>query len=162
MFFPVSVTVNRNPHGFSPSKWRRVMIQTHWVAARYPRSHKHTFSLRVMIDCPLQAIGLGFKQVEHLPANSNSRLFGGNSNWRGPIRFPINAQVIGEFLLFYYNGDSFTIECPTGSGTRKNLFEVAQELAARMIQLPGSLDAATFLKAGAPGKALVYRRDQSA
>jgi len=162
-------------------------------------------------------------KVEYLPAESNTGMFGGNSNWRGPIWFPINALIIRGLLLFHqYYGDNFTIECPTGSGNQMNLFEVAHELAdrmtriflrdgegrrpvyggakkfqedphwrdhilfyeyfhgdngaglgashqtgwtglvARMIQLFGYLDAATFLKVGAQTKALVYRRDQSA
>ena len=55
--------------------------------------------------------------MKYLPAESDSRLFGGNSNWRGPIWFPVNYMIVRslhEFSLYY--GDSFKVECPTGSG----------------------------------------------
>jgi hypothetical protein len=59
-------------------------------------------------------------------------MFGGNSNWRGPIWAPMNAMLFRALLQFYeYYGDNFKIECPTGSGKMMNLFEVAQELASR-------------------------------
>ena len=57
-------------------------------------------------------------------------MFGGNSNWRGPIWMPVNVLMIRALLQYYlYYGDSFKIECPTGSGRTMNLFEVSQELA---------------------------------
>jgi hypothetical protein len=60
-------------------------------------------------------------------------MFGGNSNWRGPVWFPINMLLIRALLnLYAYHGDEFTIECPTGSGRRLNLYEVAREIAARL------------------------------
>jgi hypothetical protein len=60
-------------------------------------------------------------------------MFGGNSNWRGPIWMPINALIIRALLQFYtYYGDNFRIECPTGSGRMMNLFEVSKEIAARL------------------------------
>ena len=56
-------------------------------------------------------------------------MFGGNSNWRGPIWMPMNALLIRALLHFYsYYGDSFRIECPTGSGKQMNLYEVAHEI----------------------------------
>jgi hypothetical protein len=74
--------------------------------------------------------------VEYLPAESNTGMFGGNSNWRGPIWFPMNALVIRGLLQFYtYYGDSFTVECPTGSGRQMTLFEVARELANRLTKI---------------------------
>ena len=61
-------------------------------------------------------------------------MFGGNSNWRGPVWFPVNLLIIRALLQHYrYYGDDFTIECPTGSGMQMTLFEVAQELARRLI-----------------------------
>jgi hypothetical protein len=74
-------------------------------------------------------------RVDYLPAESNSGMFGGNSNWRGPVWFPINALLIRALLQYYsYYGDSFKIECPTGSGKWMNLFEVSRELANRLIR----------------------------
>ncbi len=72
-------------------------------------------------------------RVDYLPAESNTGMFGGNSNWRGPIWMPVNALIIRALLSFYlYYGDSFRIECPTGSGKMMNLFEVAKEISDRL------------------------------
>jgi hypothetical protein len=66
-------------------------------------------------------------------------MFGGNSNWRGPVWFPVNIVIIRALLQFYlYYGDNFKIECPTGSGNMMNLFEVSHEIARRL--------SATFLR----------------
>jgi hypothetical protein len=60
-------------------------------------------------------------------------MFGGNSNWRGPVWMPVNVLLIRALLNFYlYYGDNFKIECPTGSGKLMNLFEVAKEIADRL------------------------------
>jgi hypothetical protein len=75
-------------------------------------------------------------RVDYLPAESNTGMFGGNSNWRGPIWMPVNVMLIRALLNFYlYYGDSFKIECPTGSGKLMNLFEVARELAQRLTRI---------------------------
>ncbi|MCU0959892.1 MAG: glucosidase [Pirellulaceae bacterium] len=75
-------------------------------------------------------------RVDYLPAESNSGMFGGNSNWRGPIWMPVNAMIIRALLNFYlYYGDSFKIECPTGSGRMMNLFEVSKEIADRLTRI---------------------------
>jgi hypothetical protein len=72
-------------------------------------------------------------RVDYLPAESHTGMFGGNSNWRGPVWMPVNAMIIRALLNFYlYYGDNFTIECPTGSGKLMNLFEVAREIAGRL------------------------------
>jgi hypothetical protein len=72
-------------------------------------------------------------QVPYLPAESDSGMFGGNSNWRGPIWFPMNALIIRALLnLYVAYGDAFTVECPTGSGVRLTLFEVAREISDRL------------------------------
>lgn len=63
-------------------------------------------------------------------------MFGGNSNWRGPIWMPVNALIIRALLSYYlYYGDNFKIECPTGSGKMMNLFEVSKEIAARLTRI---------------------------
>ena len=75
-------------------------------------------------------------RVDYLPAESNTGMFGGNSNWRGPIWMPVNAMIIRALLNFYlYYGDNFTIECPTGSGKMMNLFEVSKEIADRLSRI---------------------------
>jgi len=72
-------------------------------------------------------------QVSYLPAESDSGMFGGNSNWRGPIWFPMNALLIRALLQFYlYYGDNLKVECPTGSGHMMNLFEVGKEISRRL------------------------------
>jgi hypothetical protein len=71
--------------------------------------------------------------VAYEPAESTTGMFGGNSNWRGPVWMPVNALLIRSLLLlFQYYGDSFRVECPTGSGVEKNLYEVAQDISARL------------------------------
>jgi hypothetical protein len=78
--------------------------------------------------------------VDYEPAESRSGLFGGNSNWRGPIWFPINFLLIDALRKFHhYYGDQFTVECPVGSGTQLTLSQVADELSRRLasIFLPG-------------------------
>jgi hypothetical protein len=75
-------------------------------------------------------------RVEYLPAESDSGMFGGNSNWRGPIWFPMNALIIRALLQFYlYYGDDFRVECPTGSGQLLTLFEVAREITERLTRI---------------------------
>lgn len=75
-------------------------------------------------------------RVDYLPAESNTGMFGGNSNWRGPIWMPVNALITRALLTFYlYYGDNFKIECPTGSGRMMNLFEVAKEISDRLTRI---------------------------
>jgi hypothetical protein len=74
--------------------------------------------------------------ISYEPAESSSGLFGGNSNWRGPIWFPVNLLIIEALQKFhYYLGDSYRVECPTGSGKYMNLWEVANEIAHRLIRI---------------------------
>ncbi|HEX8891120.1 MAG TPA: hypothetical protein VF779_18375, partial [Pyrinomonadaceae bacterium] len=71
--------------------------------------------------------------IDYEPAESNTGLFGGNSNWRGPIWFPINYLIIESLQKFhYYFGDDFKVECPTGSSKMMNLWEVAAEISRRL------------------------------
>ena len=75
-------------------------------------------------------------RVGYLPAESDTGMFGGNSNWRGPIWMPVNALIIRALMHYYlYYGDNFKIECPTGSGNLMNLFEVAREIANRLTRI---------------------------
>ena len=87
-------------------------------------------------------------KVQYLPAESNTGLFGGNSNWRGPVWMPVNILIIRALLKLYsFYGDEFKIQCPTGSGRYMTLFEVAQEILRRQ--------AGTFLR-GTDGRRPVY------
>jgi hypothetical protein len=72
-------------------------------------------------------------RVKYLPAESDNGMFGGNSNWRGPVWMPMNVLLIRALMQFYlYYGDNFKIECPTGSGKWMNLFGVAREISDRL------------------------------
>jgi len=71
--------------------------------------------------------------VRYLPAESNTGMFGGNSNWRGPVWMPVNVLIIRALLnLYAFYGDDYKVECPTGSGKHLSLFEVSQELTRRL------------------------------
>ncbi|HUL72312.1 MAG TPA: hypothetical protein VLT86_04380 [Vicinamibacterales bacterium] len=75
-------------------------------------------------------------RVDYLPAESNTGMFGGNSNWRGPIWMPVNILLLRALQNFYlYYGDNFKIECPTGSGKQMNLFEVSREIGDRLTRI---------------------------
>jgi hypothetical protein len=87
-------------------------------------------------------------RVSYLPAESDTGMFGGNSNWRGPIWMPVNALIIRALLQYYaYYGNDFTVECPTGSGRQMNLYQVAEEISRRLANI--------FLK-GKDGRRPVY------
>ena len=93
--------------------------------SRYHAEHPYVFTVE----------GREYR-VEYLPAESDSGLFGGNSNWRGPIWMPVNVLIIRALMHYYsYYGDNFKIECPTGSGNSMNLFEVAREIANRLTRI---------------------------
>ncbi|MBM3985919.1 MAG: hypothetical protein FJ296_09565 [Planctomycetes bacterium] len=86
--------------------------------------------------------------VRYVPAESDTGMFGGNSNWRGPVWMPVNALIIRALLnLYAFYGDELTVECPTGSGRRMNLHQVAHEIERRL--------ASTFLR-GPDGRRPVY------
>jgi hypothetical protein len=75
-------------------------------------------------------------RVAYVPAESDTGMFGGNSNWRGPVWMPTNVLLVRALLhLYEFYGDSFKVECPTGSGRMMNLFEVAREIANRLISI---------------------------
>ena len=98
--------------------------------SRYHLDHPFTFR-----------VGHDEYKVQYLPAESNTGMFGGNSNWRGPVWMPVNVLIVRALLNLYpFYGDDFKVECPTGSGTQMTLFEVAQEISRRL--------ATTFLRDG--------------
>jgi hypothetical protein len=75
-------------------------------------------------------------RVDYEPAESSTGLFGGNSNWRGPIWFPVNYLLIESLQKFhFFLGDNFKVECPTGSGKMMNLWDVAGEMSQRLINI---------------------------
>jgi hypothetical protein len=75
-------------------------------------------------------------RVSYLPAESDSGMFGGNSNWRGPIWMPVNGLIVRALLQYYaYYGDGFTVECPTGSGRQMTLYQVAEDLSRRLASM---------------------------
>ncbi len=93
--------------------------------SRYHAEHPYVFNVS----------GQDFR-VSYLPAESDTGIFGGNSNWRGPVWMPVNALIIRALMSFYlYYGDNFKIECPTGSGHQMNLFEVSREIAHRLTSI---------------------------
>jgi hypothetical protein len=76
------------------------------------------------------------RRVEYDPGESSTGLFGGNSNWRGPIWFPVNYLLVESLQKFHhYYGDDFTIECPAGSGTMMTIAEAAGELSRRLTRI---------------------------
>ncbi|MFG3257400.1 glucosidase [Streptomyces sp. NPDC048172] len=93
--------------------------------SRYHAAHPYTF----------EADGRQLR-VGYLPAESDSGMFGGNSNWRGPVWYPVNALLVRALLNLYgFYGDGLTVECPTGSGNRMTLYEVARELSSRLTRI---------------------------
>ncbi len=91
--------------------------------SRYHKDHPYTLELDGTTH-----------SVDYEPAESRSGLFGGNSNWRGPIWFPVNYLLVHALRRFHqYYGDSFKVECPARSGRMANLDEVADEIARRLV-----------------------------
>jgi len=75
-------------------------------------------------------------RVDYVPAESNNGMFGGNSNWRGPVWMPVNGLIIRALMnLYQFYGDEFKVECPTGSGKFMNLYEVAREISRRLTSI---------------------------
>jgi len=114
-------------------------LSPHGIRALSRVHDKHPFVFRV---------GNQDYTVSYLPAESDTGMFGGNSNWRGPIWMPVNGLIIRALLhYFMYYGKDFKVECPTGSGRLMNLYEVAEDLARRL--------AGIFLRDGS-GRRPVY------
>ena len=93
--------------------------------SRYHLEHPYTLT-----------VGGTEHRVNYEPAESSTELFGGNSNWRGPIWFPVNYLIIESLQKFhYYLGDDYKVECPTGSGRMATLWEVAAEISRRLTRI---------------------------
>ncbi|HEY6796420.1 MAG TPA: glucosidase [Kineosporiaceae bacterium] len=119
---------------FDESRLRRILARMldedeflgpHGIRAisRWHAEHPYVF------DVGGQEYSVGYR-----PAESDTGMFGGNSNWRGPVWFPINVMLIRALLhLYVFYGEQFTVECPTRSGRQLNLFEVARELSDRLV-----------------------------
>jgi hypothetical protein len=121
---------------FDEAKLRRVLArmldETEFLSPNGLRSlsrHHADEPYRFWVD--------GFEhRVDYEPAESTTGMFGGNSNWRGPIWFPVNVLVVRSLLDYYaYYGDEFTVECPTGSGQQRTLYEVAEEISRRLVSI---------------------------
>jgi hypothetical protein len=120
----------------TPERLRRILsrmldedefLGPHGIRSLSKYHQRHPYVLRV---------GDQEYRVGYLPAESDSGMFGSNSNWRGPVWFPTNVVLIRALLeLYRYYGDNFRIECPTGSGREMNLYEVAREIAERLIRI---------------------------
>src|SRR5262249_15270857 len=93
--------------------------------SRYHTDHPYVFN-----------VGGEEDRVNDVAAQSDTGMFGGNSNWRGPVWMPVNVLLIRALMQYYlYYGDKFRIECPTGSGNVMNLFEVARAIANRLTRI---------------------------
>ena len=118
---------------------RRMLDQREFLSDYGVRSlsrfhQEHPYELRCdgrLLDCGGEPM-----IVKYDPAESTSWMFGGNSNWRGPIWFPINYLIVEALQKFHhYYGDDFKVECPWGSGTYMTINEVANELSRRLGRL---------------------------
>jgi Mannosylglycerate hydrolase MGH1-like glycoside hydrolase domain len=108
--------------------------------SRYHAAHPYVFR-----------VGDQDYRVSYLPAESDSGMFGGNSNWRGPIWMPVNGLIIRALLQYYaYYGNDFTIDCPTGSGRQMTLYQIAEEIARRLTSI--------FVRAPSTGSGQVGHR----
>jgi hypothetical protein len=98
------------------------------AVSRYHKDHPYVLRL-----------GSDEHRLEYEPGESSNGVFGGNSNWRGPVWFPVNFLIIESLQKFHhYFGDEYKVECPTGSGNLLTLWEISQEISRRL--------AGTFLR----------------
>ncbi|MDA0803945.1 MAG: glucosidase [Planctomycetota bacterium] len=120
---------------------RKALDETRFLSPHGVRSLS-----RVHVEHPFELDVAGIRSTVHYePAESRTGLFGGNSNWRGPVWMPMNFLLIESLRKFHhYYGDDFKVECPAGSGTQLTLAQVADELVRRVSTL--------FLAAGEDGR----------
>ena len=105
---------------------------------RVPQPVRHPLAVALSTPTIRTSFHAGGQEyrVAYLPAESDTGMFGGNSNWRGPIWMPVNALIIRALLQYYtYYGNDFTVECPTGSGRHMNLYQVAEEISRRLANI---------------------------
>jgi hypothetical protein len=119
-----------------PDKLRRILLhmldETEFLSPHGIRAVSRVHSQHPYI---LTVNGQEYR-VDYEPAESSTGMFGGNSNWRGPIWFPVNYLIIESLQKFHrYLGDDFKVECPTGSGQMMTLWEVASELSQRLSRI---------------------------
>jgi len=112
--------------------WTRMLDETEFLSDYGVRSvSRYHLEQPYQIHCDGRNLG-----VQYVPGEADSGLFGGNSNWRGPIWFPVNYLIIESLQKFHhYYGDDFKIECPTRSGQYITINQVAQELSARLTRI---------------------------
>ncbi len=111
---------------------RRLLDETEFLSTLGPRTMSRVYADRPYVfDCCGQNLSVTYR-----PAESDSGLFGGNSNWRGPIWMPVSYLLIESLQRFhYYYGDDFKVECPTGSGQFVTILEAAEELTRRLTRI---------------------------
>ena len=121
-----------NHRGDRPTYWPGRLERRGDEEVAVPLKWQGSGDLRALADADgLLCFAAGDRRYE--PGESTTPLFGGNSNWRGPIWFPPNLLLVEALQRFhYYLGDDFTVECPTGSGRQMNLSQVAAELSRRL------------------------------
>lgn len=119
-----------------PERLRRVLIEVLSEDSMLSPYGIRSLSRRHLDDPFIVDVDNQDFRVDYEPAESSTPMYGGNSNWRGPVWFPINHLVIEALELYYlFLGDDFQVECPTGSGVMMNLKEVSDELRNRMIRI---------------------------
>jgi hypothetical protein len=133
----------------SPERLRR-LLSAMLDEAEFLSPHGLRALSRWHREHPLELVLDGMvERLDYEPAESTSGLFGGNSNWRGPVWMPVNFVLLDALRTYHpYLGDAFTVECPTGSGRRCTLAQVADEIADRLMSL--------FLRSASDGRRPVY------
>ena len=142
-YVPLSMTRGRwvLPAAACFPSWTKASSAASWRSCSTRTSFSSPYGIRSLsryhADHPyvLHAGGQEYR-VGYLPAESDTGMFGGNSNWRGPIWMPVNSLIIRALVNYYaYYGDDFTVECPTGSGRYMNLYQVAEEITRRLTSI---------------------------
>jgi hypothetical protein len=111
---------------------RYVLDEREFLSSFGLRSISHIYESDPYV---FRSMGMEYR-VDYVPAEGNTGLFGGNSNWRGPIWFPLNYLVIEALERYHrFYGDSFVVECPTGSGQMMTLKQVSEELSSRLCRI---------------------------